>query len=278
MLIVTVRQAHNGEQSGDLTKVTPRLKWRIRQEPPRITNRIQFFIDDPSPLPTITARIPFDRIALLERRKALTATSSFEGAAVVKLSSSTNASPDAGQMTSSDAGTTAAAKRPRPSRKPADSGSSGSTISQAGEPQASSSHQPLIPKPAGEPGRPGSGGYNIKAVLEKLGTQSRIDEFTACTKSRATLYLDDSLSYKNQDKVAINRVVSDVRQKFPELAMFADDWPVHDILKGHCKYRSSRVRQASSRPQRKKRRVIADQSNSDDDSDELDSEVESEEE
>lgn len=101
-------------------------------------------------------------------------------------------------------------------------------LTTAPSPSSSSSSYDLIPKPPGEAGRPGRGGYNLQEALQKHGWENakfsklRVSSFAlSCwyssyyywqeyVFSRIDKYLNANVSFTFQDKQAVKNVMSDV--------------------------------------------------------------------
>ncbi|KAF8898281.1 hypothetical protein CPB84DRAFT_1650767, partial [Gymnopilus junonius] len=91
----------------------------------------------------------------------------------------------------------------------------------------------LIPKPKGEAGRPGSGGYSLQEVLawsEKTYETVVVSTRLIMPKKK---HLDLSKSYSKQDKKLVKEICEEVRKEYRILDDYKNYWPVHDMLKLH---------------------------------------------
>ncbi|KAJ3507462.1 hypothetical protein NLJ89_g6293 [Agrocybe chaxingu] len=99
----------------------------------------------------------------------------------------------------------------------------------------------LIPKPPGEAGRPGRGGYALKEVL---GWDER--QYQAFAKYMTRLvneHLDSSKCYSSQSLQTLTLVRQLAVDRYPALQNYVEAWPVTDALRLKLKYTSSRSRQ-----------------------------------
>ncbi|KAI5988138.1 hypothetical protein EDC04DRAFT_2912605 [Pisolithus marmoratus] len=92
-----------------------------------------------------------------------------------------------------------------------------------------------IPKPNGEVGRPGRGGYNLK---DQLGWGE--DGFK---KLKVKKHLDPTRCRSLQDRKALETVSKMAIAEFPDLDDFDECWPVQDLVQLQLKYLSFRARQ-----------------------------------
>ncbi|EIM79766.1 uncharacterized protein STEHIDRAFT_163325 [Stereum hirsutum FP-91666 SS1] len=97
----------------------------------------------------------------------------------------------------------------------------GQDIEPAGNGEDNRGH---IPKPQGENGRPGRGGYS------------------SYIKQECDLKLNVKKTITGQNPALVQEVVEEVRARHPSLDDYEDHWPVHDVIKAHLKYTSSRAR------------------------------------
>ena len=144
-----------------------------------------------------------------------------------------------------------------------------------------------IPKPRGQAGHPGSGGYSLDFVLRKWGStlisdvnvspensdnNHRSFHFQKLVKREADRLLDTSSSYRLQNPaeidnicVLVSTVLSQmikshccmsikVTRQFPIVSKYQGYWPVHDMLKLHLKYTSESSRKGDSARRRGKGR------------------------
>ncbi|KAH9174005.1 hypothetical protein EDB89DRAFT_1849534 [Lactarius sanguifluus] len=97
----------------------------------------------------------------------------------------------------------------------------------------------LIPKPSGEVGRVGRGGYTLRDILEQQhgwedGLYQKIRIFLRKGySSLADEYLDTSLAYSTQATRSMNKltlVCEMASKEFPALLEYEGNWVVHDYL------------------------------------------------
>ncbi|KAF9470789.1 hypothetical protein BDN70DRAFT_939425 [Pholiota conissans] len=101
----------------------------------------------------------------------------------------------------------------------------------------------LIPKPLGEAGRPGRGGYNLE---EALGWESK--DFKRIKKYVHTLikaFLDPSQCFKAQDELKLNEVRDMVTKRYPILQEYTASWPAVDMIRLRLKYTAACARRAT---------------------------------
>ncbi|THH19564.1 hypothetical protein EUX98_g8745 [Antrodiella citrinella] len=97
-----------------------------------------------------------------------------------------------------------------------------------------------IPKPQGEVGRPGRGGYNLEETLS--WSKQEYDELQTLAKTLAAKHLDRKLSVSKQKDASMLAVVTAGLAAILRLQMYAQCWPLTDALRMHLKYTSSRAR------------------------------------
>ncbi|KDR78696.1 hypothetical protein GALMADRAFT_137714 [Galerina marginata CBS 339.88] len=98
----------------------------------------------------------------------------------------------------------------------------------------------LIPKPDGEAGRPGRGGYNLE---ETLGWEKK--DFQRVKKYVTELIdkdLNTSKSLASQSMASVVAVRNQVTERFPVLRNYAQSWPATDLIRLRLKYTSGRAR------------------------------------
>ncbi|KAI6022106.1 hypothetical protein EDC04DRAFT_2900919 [Pisolithus marmoratus] len=98
-----------------------------------------------------------------------------------------------------------------------------------------------IPKPSGEVGQPGHGGYNLE---EQLGWGE--DGFKCLKKfvNKAIKKNLDTTKCRSQQNCKVLVTVCDLATaEFPDLDSFANCWPIFDLIQMHLKYLSSRAQQ-----------------------------------
>ncbi|PPQ82854.1 hypothetical protein CVT26_008104 [Gymnopilus dilepis] len=185
----------------------------IRRHLPLITPRVEFsFVDYSSQLqaPNITPRMDFQTLCLQS-----------DGNSTINLHAETDEGQAAGNIfEGQDAG------------ESEDSETSDSGRDDAKTEAVMRKHT-KIPKPCGEPGRPGSGGYNIESVL--IGwTAELILEVKNYVKNNTGIMLDETKRYGKQKPPA--------KQRFPIIDKYENHWPIRDMLKLHLKAASRAYR------------------------------------
>ncbi|KAI6010007.1 hypothetical protein EDC04DRAFT_2610412 [Pisolithus marmoratus] len=98
-----------------------------------------------------------------------------------------------------------------------------------------------IPKPNGEVGRPGRGGYNLK---DQLGWgEDGFKKLKRFVKKAVKKHLDPTRCRSLQDRKALETVSKMAIAEFPDLDDFDECWPVQDLVQLQLKYLSFRARQ-----------------------------------
>ncbi|KAF9233653.1 hypothetical protein BU15DRAFT_66407 [Melanogaster broomeanus] len=98
-----------------------------------------------------------------------------------------------------------------------------------------------IPKPNGEAGRPGRGGYNLE---EQLGWgEAGFKELKRFVNKAVKRHLDMAKCRSLQERKALEAVRDITIARFPDLDGFENYWPVFDLIQLRLKYTSSRCRQ-----------------------------------
>ncbi|OAX32476.1 hypothetical protein K503DRAFT_654098, partial [Rhizopogon vinicolor AM-OR11-026] len=95
-----------------------------------------------------------------------------------------------------------------------------------------------IPKPKGEVGRPGRGGYNLEKALH--WDAKRFMKFKEHVHRSIEKHCDTSRSKIHQDCVALDSVQKEAISYFPELNDYEDCWPVGDIIQMQLKNSSAK--------------------------------------
>ncbi|KAG1892292.1 hypothetical protein F4604DRAFT_1672344 [Suillus subluteus] len=126
---------------------------------------------------------------------------------------------------------------------PSDSEGSSDVFSDSGSSTSSInlSEDSKIPKPAGEPGRPGCGGYTLYEALDW-----NPKAYAKCKKCMHRLiddHLDTSKCASAQSPAVLQTVRNKALDEFPDLENYSNLWPVNDMMMTHLKYTSSRARQ-----------------------------------
>ncbi|KZT31408.1 hypothetical protein SISSUDRAFT_1067781 [Sistotremastrum suecicum HHB10207 ss-3] len=94
----------------------------------------------------------------------------------------------------------------------------------------------LIPKPAGEAGRPNAGGYSLEIKLKELGWRTaEIESLQKHIKSLCNVHLDTAKPYSEQDAELKQVVINKVKLAFPILEAYVNTWPVTEMMKSVLK-------------------------------------------
>ncbi|KAF8874088.1 hypothetical protein BD779DRAFT_1678886 [Infundibulicybe gibba] len=105
-----------------------------------------------------------------------------------------------------------------------------------------------IPKPAGEPGRPGSGGFCVETELAEHGWKKEdISALTEAVRQEARRKLDTTKSFRGQKKERLQGICEEMSDEshWPALVEYADCWPVLSMLKLTLKYGAEASRRTS---------------------------------
>ncbi|KAG1761267.1 hypothetical protein EDD22DRAFT_847892 [Suillus occidentalis] len=131
------------------------------------------------------------------------------------------------------------------SRTPISSDSSGSfdslSDSDLSTSAASLSEDSKIPKPAGEPGRPGRGGYMLREALD--WSPKAYTKFKNSMHHLIEEHLDTTKCASSQSPILLKTVRDKAVDAFPDLENYTEFWPVNDIVMMRLKYTSGRARQ-----------------------------------
>ncbi|KAI6111069.1 hypothetical protein F5141DRAFT_1063452 [Pisolithus sp. B1] len=96
-----------------------------------------------------------------------------------------------------------------------------------------------IPKPSGEVGRPGRGGYNLE---DQLGWgEDGFKNLKRFVNKAIKKHLDTTKCRSQQDRQALDTVCNLVTAEFPDMDSFENCWPVLDLIQMRLKYLSSRA-------------------------------------
>ncbi|KAL0564900.1 hypothetical protein V5O48_017132, partial [Marasmius crinis-equi] len=98
-----------------------------------------------------------------------------------------------------------------------------------------------IPKPPGESGRPGSGGYNLEG---KLGWEKKkYQDVKVLVKRKTLAHCDRTKGFHEQEEGALNKVRQEVAAKYSFLAKDYDEfWPIDDMIRSALKYERQQTR------------------------------------
>ncbi|KAF8809199.1 hypothetical protein BYT27DRAFT_7094651 [Phlegmacium glaucopus] len=104
-----------------------------------------------------------------------------------------------------------------------------------------------IPKPPGEPGRPGSGGFCVETTLvdSHQWTKEAVDDLSDAVRAEARRTLDMTVSFRSQEKKLIEKICEKMVDRWPELDDYDGHWPVRSILKLVLKYGAEASRRAT---------------------------------
>ncbi|KAK7448414.1 hypothetical protein VKT23_013678 [Stygiomarasmius scandens] len=120
------------------------------------------------------------------------------------------------------------------------------SVPSAGEPSAM---EASIPKPDGENGRPGRGGYSLKTVLgwdpkEYKKAQEHIRGLV-----ENMLPKNVHTSFTSQPPEVLNPLRKKMVEKFPQLRQYEDNWATDDFIRGALKYRQLQLKNRKLRMQ-----------------------------
>ncbi|PPQ81836.1 hypothetical protein CVT25_013476 [Psilocybe cyanescens] len=109
----------------------------------------------------------------------------------------------------------------------------------------------MIPKPVGEPGHPGSGGFNLEDILQNTyqWTKKDVESLLAHIQKEATRTLRANASYRSQNQMLINNICDKAMDAdhWPVLANYDNCWPVRSALKLILKYKSEASRRVEGK-------------------------------
>ncbi|KAJ8074409.1 hypothetical protein PM082_015309 [Marasmius tenuissimus] len=98
----------------------------------------------------------------------------------------------------------------------------------------------LIPKPKGEAGRPGSGGYTLEAALG--WPDQKYAAVKDHVKEQVLDTLDLNVCMTKQPKKSIGNIKETSLAKFPFLSKYKNLWPVTDFIPSNLKYRKTALK------------------------------------
>ncbi|KAG1720022.1 hypothetical protein EDB19DRAFT_1918325 [Suillus lakei] len=105
---------------------------------------------------------------------------------------------------------------------------------------ASLSEDLKVPKPAGEPGRPGRGGYTLYEALD--WNPKAYAKFKKHMQNFIEDHLDMTKCASAQSPALLKVVRNKALNEFPDLENYSNAWPVTDIIMTHLKYTSGCTR------------------------------------
>ncbi|KAJ3720329.1 hypothetical protein C8R42DRAFT_722054 [Lentinula raphanica] len=97
-----------------------------------------------------------------------------------------------------------------------------------------------IPKPDGEAGRPGRGGYSLQATLKWSVKKWR--SVQGFIRSRVLETLDCSLPLSNQPLLRVQAIRDQASTKFPFLNDYENLWVVDDMIRSRLKYEKTALK------------------------------------
>ncbi|KAI6010355.1 hypothetical protein EDC04DRAFT_2905949 [Pisolithus marmoratus] len=98
-----------------------------------------------------------------------------------------------------------------------------------------------IPKPLGEPGCPGRGGYTLETALDWNG--KTYAKFKKCMHWLIDDHLDMTKCASAQNPALLKVVCEKATDAFPNLENYSNCWPATDMIMMRLKYTSSHARQ-----------------------------------
>ncbi|KAF9072146.1 hypothetical protein BDP27DRAFT_1418288 [Rhodocollybia butyracea] len=90
-----------------------------------------------------------------------------------------------------------------------------------------------VPKPPGEVGRPGRGGYNLRVQLQ--WTDEKYDKIKAFINKLVNDKLDCTISITQQIATKLEAVQAQAISKYPLLDEYRDHWVLNDFIKNRLK-------------------------------------------
>ncbi|KAK7442546.1 hypothetical protein VKT23_016144 [Stygiomarasmius scandens] len=118
---------------------------------------------------------------------------------------------------------------------------------------------PSIPKPEGENGRPGRGGYALKAVLGwDLKEYKKAQEFIK-KLVETTLPKNVHTPFTSQPETVLNPLREKMAEQFPQLRQYEDNWATDDFIRAALKYRQIQVKNRKLRMQAAQGRAMMEQ-------------------
>ncbi|KAJ3717009.1 hypothetical protein C8R42DRAFT_724650 [Lentinula raphanica] len=97
-----------------------------------------------------------------------------------------------------------------------------------------------IPKPDGEAGRPGRGGYNLQATLKWSVKKWR--SVQGFIRSRVLETLDCSLPLSDQPLLRVQAIRDQASTKFPFLNDYENLWVIDDMIRSRLKYEKTALK------------------------------------
>ncbi|KAG2125767.1 hypothetical protein DEU56DRAFT_916383 [Suillus clintonianus] len=205
--------------------------------PPMLTDQLELFGNAnrrPTTLITDEILVPQASIISTARASSSTPAPEFKLAKQMRKHSDHSTSPYTKKVTSTHSH----------SRMPSPSDSSGASDSfsdsDSSTSSASSSEDSKIPKPAGEPGRPGRGGYTLREALD--WNPKAYAKFKRSMHSLIDNHLDTTKCASGQSPALLEVVRGKALDNFPDLDNYNNLWPVNDLIMTRLKYTSGRAR------------------------------------
>ncbi|KAG2053386.1 hypothetical protein BDR06DRAFT_1008779 [Suillus hirtellus] len=207
--------------------------------PPMLTDQLELFGNanrHPTTLIADEILVPQASIIPTAKASSSTPTPEFKLAKPMRKHSDRSSSPYTKKATSNST-------HPH-SRMPSPSDSSGSldsfSDSDSSTLSVSLSEDSKIPKPAGEPGRPGHGGYTLREALD--WNPKSYAKFKRSMHSLINNHLDTTKCASAQSPMLLEVMCGKALDNFPDLDNYTNLWPVNDLIMTHLKYTSGRAR------------------------------------
>ncbi|KAM6490438.1 hypothetical protein JOM56_014111 [Amanita muscaria] len=102
-----------------------------------------------------------------------------------------------------------------------------------------------IPKPPGEAGRPGCGGFKLEDALD--WPKDLFTSVQKCAHDLVAELLDDTKSYNKQPTYKLDRICRKLEGEFPQLRNYENCWPIRCIVKAKLKSTSEIARRQGVR-------------------------------
>ncbi|THU96429.1 hypothetical protein K435DRAFT_797320 [Dendrothele bispora CBS 962.96] len=104
-----------------------------------------------------------------------------------------------------------------------------------------------IPRPAGENGRPGRGGYALKDILAWNHQEYKDTQKLARKLVETTLAGETHLPFTSQPSAKIDIIRNEMLKQFPNLTNYEENWVTDDFIRVALKYCQTRLKSRSRR-------------------------------
>ncbi|KAL0064352.1 hypothetical protein AAF712_008652 [Marasmius tenuissimus] len=97
-----------------------------------------------------------------------------------------------------------------------------------------------IPKPRGEVGRPGGGGYHLERALG--WPKAKFEQVTGFVRQQVLSIMDCAVPFTQQPEAELERVRAASVREFPWLSTYKDLWVIDDMVRSRLKYQRTAMR------------------------------------